>query len=177
MHPERRLITFQFKSPLESRSLDSSVSDDDLITPAQLLIGCPKSGVHSQPNQLRPKVIQYKYGCLSPPLPQGQFQRGVSSTDILKWAWHICVNKYSMKGQNCEPCFSLDNFSTGDWVPEAWEKINICTASLRSQGNWGNNEQLLTIITHLNWPIKQLEVRVLKSVGQKEKVEYKQKRI
>lgn len=110
MHPERRLISFQFKSPLESRSLDSSVSDDDLITPAQLLIRCPKSGGHSQPNQLRPKVILYKYGCLSPPLPQGQFQRGVSSMDILKWAWHICVNKYSMKGQNCEPCFSLDNF-------------------------------------------------------------------
>lgn len=87
--PREKSYNFSIQDSIHYRvslSLNSFVSVDDLITPAQLVIGCPKSGVHSQPNQLRPKVTQYKHGSLSSPLPQGQFQRGVSSTGILKWA-------------------------------------------------------------------------------------------
>lgn len=141
------------------------------------MIGCPRSGVHSQPNQLRPKVTQYKHGWLCALLLQGQFQRRVSSVGILKWTWHIHVNKYNMKGQNCKPYFLWITFQQVTKTQRLRKRLTCVQYLLQVK-------EIRAIISnsyhnYLSWLTYKAPWResILKDVEEKEKVAYKQRQI
>lgn len=126
-------MSFQFKNLPSPTGLfcSSSVSvlkKDYQIKSYWFIIDCPES--NTLPSSWGQGLLQ----STNMAVWTLAFARAISkesSTGIQKWVWPISVTKYDMKSQDWEPNFSLDNFSTGNQIPELGRRLTFAQHPLK----------------------------------------------